>query len=33
LCYQHRLYDCYRDFLENKPRRCPAANTHLTPKR
>jgi hypothetical protein len=33
LCYQHRLYDCYRDFLENKPRRCPAANIHINPKR
>jgi hypothetical protein len=33
LCYQHRLYDCYRDFLGKKQRHCPAANIHLTPKR
>lgn len=33
LCYQHRLYDCYREFLEKKQRRCPAANIHLIPKR
>jgi len=33
LCYQHRLYDCYRDFLENKQRRCPAAMIHINPKR
>ena len=33
LCYQHRLYDCYRDFLGKKQRHCPAENIHITPKR
>jgi len=33
LCYQHRLTDCYRDFLEKKQRRCPVANIHITPTR
>ena len=33
LCYQHRSFDCYRDFLEKKQRRCPAANIHINPKR
>ena len=33
LCYQHRLYAYYRDFLENKQRRCPAAMIHINPKR
>ncbi len=32
VCYQHRLCDCYRDFLEKKHRHCPAANIHITPK-
>ena len=33
LCYQHRLYDCYRDLLANNSGHCPAANIHTTPKR
>ena len=32
LCYQYRLCDCYRDLLEQKQRRCPEANIHITPK-
>ncbi|MGR8998781.1 MAG: hypothetical protein ACU88J_07010 [Gammaproteobacteria bacterium] len=30
LCYQHRLNDCFREFLDERRRYCPAAVIHST---